>query len=82
MQAALLNVERRPKTHKGTLTLFGSQYIRTGKIDKRFSQDLRRAYNLRQSGDYDVNSELEEEQITDMVQRAGEFISEVKRLLQ
>gem|GEM_PF-4954322 len=43
---------------------------------------MNRAYNIRQRGDYDVNSELVEEQITDMVQKAEAFINEVKRLLQ
>jgi uncharacterized protein (UPF0332 family) len=71
-----------PKTHRGTISLFGRHYVRTGKLRVNFAQDLREAYNLRQQSDYGIFTEVGEERVRETVEKAKAFVTEVKRLVE
>lgn len=80
--AALMGVSSTiPKTHSGTISLFGRHFVRTGKLDRQFGRDLRNANNLRQQSDYGIFVELEDVQIKDAVVKAEAFVAEVKQLI-
>ena len=72
---------RLPKSHRGTISLFGSHYVNTGKMDRQFAIDLREAYNLRLRSDYGASTEVEEERAKEMIAKADAFVAEVKRLI-
>jgi uncharacterized protein (UPF0332 family) len=81
--AALLDAKlRTPKSHSGTIALFGKHYVVTGKIDRQFGRDLRNAYNLRQQSDYEMFANIGEEQVREALAKAQVFVAEVKRLLE
>ena len=81
MAALSLVSSRLPKSHRGTISLFGRHYVQSGKMDRQFAIDLRTAYNLRLQGDYGTSPELGSEQVQEVVDKAQAFISEVKRLV-
>ena len=81
-QAALSHVNvRAPKTHVGTINLLGRHIIKTGKMDKRFSKDLQDAFDLRQQTDYQIHVNIGEAEVRDTVERAKDFVAEVKRVI-
>jgi len=81
--AALAAVTHRPpKSHRGTISLFGRHYVQTGKLDIQFARDLQDANHLRQQSDYEASAELGNEQARAMVEKAEAFVTEVKHLLE
>ena len=80
--AALAGVTPRlPKTHRGTISLFGRHYIQTGRLGIQFARDLQDANHLRQQSDYEISAELGEEQARETVEKAEAFVLEVKHLV-
>lgn len=71
-----------PKTHSGTISLFGRHYIRTGRISRQFARDLQNAYNLRQKMDYEAYAEIGDQQARESVERAQVFVAAVRRLFE
>ena len=41
------------KSHKGALTLFKNNFIKTGKLDREWGRFYAQLFNKRQEGDYD-----------------------------
>src|ERR671919_2599780 len=76
--APLANITSRvPKSHRGAISLFGRHYVLTGKIDRQFAADLRNAYNLRLQSDYGASTEVGEERVKEMIDKAEAFVAEV-----
>ena len=48
-----------PKSHSGTINLFGRHFVTTGRVEKRFARFLRDAANLRMDADYDVYASVD-----------------------
>lgn len=81
-QASLSHTDvRPPKTHAGTINLFGKHIIKTGKVDKRFAKDLQDAYDLRQQTDYQIHAHIGEAEVRDTVERAEAFVAEAKKVV-
>ncbi|MGQ9632007.1 MAG: HEPN domain-containing protein [bacterium] len=53
-EALLLTQNLRASSHKGVITLFGERFIKTDLMRKELGKMLRRAYDLRQKGDYGI----------------------------
>jgi uncharacterized protein (UPF0332 family) len=51
-QALLLTVGLEPRTHTGTVSLFGLHFVKAGKIDARLGRALREIKEDRENGDY------------------------------
>lgn len=51
-RAALSEVDRETKTHKGTWSLFDEHFVRTGAIDRELLRAARNAEELRYDSDY------------------------------
>lgn len=64
--------------HKGVLTLFDKEFIKTGKIDKQFSAAIHEIFNKRQAHDYKdfVVSNIEDARESVELSRA--FVEEIK----
>ncbi len=80
-RAALLLVGEEPKTHSGTLTLFGLRLIKPGLI----SQDLGRAFTelfeARQTSDYSVITYYTSKDGKQMLQFAKTILDAVQQLV-
>ncbi|MFQ6029030.1 MAG: HEPN domain-containing protein [Dehalococcoidia bacterium] len=82
VQAALHQAQiRRPKTHGGTIRLFGTHFVRTRQVDRRFARDLQHAFHLRQQSDYEVFSVIGDDTIREITDKAQEFIAEVRKVI-
>lgn len=78
-EALLLTKNITVSTHKGVLTLFGEHYIKTNIINKDWGKLLRRAYDLRQKGDYASGFIVNKKEAEEILKKANEFANEMKK---
>lgn len=64
--------------HGGIISIFDREFIKTGKIDKRYSKILHDAFDDRQEGDYKEMAEIPFEKAAEYVKLAREFIGVIK----
>ena len=77
--AALLITENVvPKTHKGAHIKFRELFVKTDKLPKEMSDWAKRAEELRQSADYDLTSEIGEDEVKEALRDAYEFYNLTK----
>ena len=82
-QAALAaEVERLPKSHSGTRTLFAQHLIATNRLDRSLSRDLTYAFELRQSSAYEVEATFGLEAVEEIIARAERFVQVIRVFLQ
>jgi uncharacterized protein (UPF0332 family) len=69
-----------PKTskHAGAISLFDKEFIREGKIDKKYSQILHKIFEARQECDYKELVEPTNEDASETLVMAREFLIEIK----
>jgi uncharacterized protein (UPF0332 family) len=70
------------KSHSGTLSKFGELFIKTNRIPVKYSLMLRRAFDYRQSCDYDIEVSISEEEAQMLVRYATEFYELSKGFLE
>ena len=51
------------KTHSGLISEFGLRIIKTELLDKKFGQYFRRAFEMRESSDYEIGIIFSEEEV-------------------
>lgn len=71
-----------PETHKGTVTLFSDLAIKTGRVDESMGAALSRGLTMRLDLDYQAVPKTTDQQATEYVERAAEFVAAVKRLIE
>lgn len=82
VQAALaITKAALPKTHAGTINMFGKHIVLAGKIEKRYAKDLQDAFDIRQQTDYQIYAKIGEAEVREMVTKAAGFIAQVKNLI-
>ena len=80
--ALLLKHNIKTKKHAGAISMFGSEIVKPGLVDKKFWKYFNRAYNLRQTSDYDSSESIVmEEESEETVKNAEEFVNEMKRIV-
>lgn len=80
-EALLLTKKVASSKHSGLLSLFYEHFIKTEILEKNLHQDLHRAFELRQQGDYWSESEITKEMAADLLEKAGRYISILKKYL-
>ena len=68
-------------THGGVLGLFGKHFVVSGIISKEQNKLYHQLFDLRQSGDYDDWFNMEESDITPLLEPAEKFIAEIENLI-
>jgi uncharacterized protein (UPF0332 family) len=63
------------------LAAFRQYFIKTGELDKKWSDDYRLVMESRHTADYALYDYLEKEDAAEMIAKAKEFIEEVKKWL-
>ena len=58
------------------------QFVKTGKLDKKYGQDLNWPFELRSVGDYGITVHVSRPDAEKAIQVAEEFIGAVKGLIQ
>jgi len=69
------------KTHDGTLTELGRNFILTGLIDKKVGRFFARMIQLRMKADYNNISEVTEAEVLELAPMTHEFVVSLKTLL-
>jgi len=72
---------RPPKTHKGLRELLGRKIIITGLLEKEFGRDLSEAFEMRQASTYDIYARFGEESVSEMVDKAEQFVKRIKEIV-
>lgn len=69
------------KTHDGTLSELGKNFILTGQLDKKFGRFFARMIQLRIKADYNSIAEVTEAEVLEMAPMSHEFVESLKPLL-
>jgi len=80
-EAALLTKGLRASTHKGVISLFGQNFVKTGVFEGPMGRTLNYAYDTRIVGDYGVTASVTQEEAEDLLDAARDFIQKVRTYL-
>ena len=81
-KAALAKINLSPKTHRGVIRSFGKHFIKTGTIKKTLGENLRRAKDLREKGDYSPYHTTPENVAETLIKNAEDFHTTIKKKLE
>ena len=79
--ALLVNSNHETKTHSGVKNLLSMFYVKEGKIDKELSRVYGNLFNMRQKGDYEDWSIIEEKDVIPFLEPAEKFIETIENLI-
>lgn len=79
--ALLVNKGISTSKHSGAIACFDKEYVKENVFKKELSKSLHRAFQLRQESDYAELNEIEEEEASDLIQDATEFIDTIKEYI-
>ena len=69
------------KTHDGTLTELGKNFVITGQLDKKHSRFFARMIQLRMKADYNSIAEVTEAEVLEMAPLSHDFVDAVEGLI-
>ena len=69
------------KTHSGLISEFGLRIIKTSMLDKKFAQYFRRAFEMRESSDYEIGIVFSEEEVQTLIKNAEEFLQKAQEFV-
>ncbi|HLG31116.1 MAG TPA: HEPN domain-containing protein [Candidatus Brocadiales bacterium] len=67
--------------HIGVISVFEKEFVKTGKINKRYSKILHDAFDDRQEADYKELVEISSEKAAEHVKLAKEFLEGIKEFI-
>ncbi len=70
------------KNHGQLIGWFNKNFVKTDRVDKKYSNILRLSFELRSEADYDVLTNFNKEEIEQSYSDMKEIISEIKKLLE
>ncbi len=79
-RAMLLSVGLEPRSHEGTITLFGLHFVKTGLVEPRFGKSLSRSRDDRENGDYAEVTFFDHQDVRRAIDEAREMIAEARRI--
>ena len=68
-------------SHRGVISGFSQNLVKTGELPAFLAQSLRTAFDERQSGEYEALSEIDEAQVQSLQREAAKFIEITKEYL-
>ena len=69
------------KSHDGSLTHLGQDFILTGLVDKKFGRFFARMVQLRHKADYNSVAEVSEAEVMEMAPLSKEFVEQIESIL-
>lgn len=69
------------KTHSGLISEFGLRIIKTNLLDKKFGQYFRRAFEMRESSDYEIGVVFSESEVETLIKNADEFLKKAQEFV-
>jgi uncharacterized protein (UPF0332 family) len=80
-EAVLLTKNLSFSSHKGVISGFGEHFIKSGILRKELGKELSLAFQKRQIGDYEINSDISAEDAREVLSKANEFVAALKSYL-
>ena len=81
VSALLLQRGYTSHTHKGVITLFAINFVKSGIVNNEGGQLYRSLFELRQTGDYDEAKIIDREDVISRLLPAERFIAEIEKLI-
>lgn len=75
LEALLLDQDLTFSKHSAVISVFGKDFIKTGKFDKKYHQYILEAFDLRNAGDYGTMHSVPEEKAKELIENARELIN-------
>ena len=69
------------KTHDGTLTELGKNFILTGQLDRKYGRFYARMIQLRIKADYNSIADITEAEVLEMAPLTHDFVAALEKLL-
>ncbi len=79
--AILATVEQEPSKHSGALALFDQYFIKPNLLPKEMGKFLHQAFDMRQTGDYEEETELTKEDAKETLEAAVKFVQTIEEKL-
>jgi uncharacterized protein (UPF0332 family) len=76
--ALIVPTDNNTSKHRGIISFFDREFVKTGKVDAKFSRWLHDAFNLRQKVDYKETTKPNESQAAQSLASAGAFVEEIR----
>jgi len=80
-KAMLNSIGSNPKTHSGLLTEFGLRAVKTNLVAKTYGSTLRKAFEMRESSDYEIGAELGKEEVETLLKEAEGFVTMAEKFV-
>jgi uncharacterized protein (UPF0332 family) len=81
LQALFISRGISAKSHDGSLTHLGQDFIISGQIDKKFGRFFSRMVQLRHKADYNSIAEVTKDEVLEMQPLSKEFIEQVESVI-
>ncbi|MBD3286710.1 HEPN domain-containing protein [candidate division WOR-3 bacterium] len=81
VQALLLTKNLSFSSHKGVISAFGEQYVKTGIFPNEMSRELTRAFEKRQAGDYEYTFVISAEEAEMLFGEGRDFVDRIIKYL-
>ena len=81
LQGLFISRDLSAKSHDGSLTHLGQDFILPGLIDKKFGRFFARMVQLRHKADYNSIAEVSEDEVLEMAPLAKEFVAKVESII-
>jgi len=81
VKALLLTKNIKVKSHKGLISKFGEIFVTTNLFPKEYGKLLKRAYDLRITGDYEFINSIEKIDAEKLLKDGKEFVEKIKTYL-
>jgi uncharacterized protein (UPF0332 family) len=79
LEALLLDQDLSFSKHSAVISVFGKEFIKTGKFDKKYHQFILEAFDLRNAGDYGAMHSVPEEKAKELIQNARDMIDKIQK---
>lgn len=80
-EAILLTQGLKASSHKGVISIFGEQFIKTGILRKELGRALNDTYDSRQIGDYAIGFMITKDEAESRLKKARNFVTVVEQHL-
>ncbi len=80
-QAMLLTKNLSFSSHKGVISAFGEQFVKTGIFPKEMGKELNKAFEKRQIGDYEYTFVIAKMEAEEILENGEKFIEKIAQHL-
>jgi uncharacterized protein (UPF0332 family) len=71
-----------PRTHKGVVSQFGSEFVRKGDMEAFYAKAINYARESREDADYGIYFEASQEEAEDILQDAKSFLEKARDIIE